>query len=64
MDETMETNSGKSRMNSQPTDNSKSANAAHFCTVSTEPRRRHRWQHNARTIALAEPADREQLQLF
>jgi hypothetical protein len=64
MDEAMETNSDKSRMNSQPTDNSKNANAAHFSTLTTEPRRRHRWKHNTRTIAPLEAADREQLQLF
>jgi hypothetical protein len=38
MDEVMETNSDKSRMNSQPTDNSKNANAAHFSTLTTPDR--------------------------
>jgi hypothetical protein len=38
------------------------SNAAHFCTITTEPRRRDRWQHNP--VAEAEPADREQLDLF
>jgi hypothetical protein len=60
----MQIHSKPSSKNSQPTDNSKNANAAPLSTLTTEPRRRDRWKHNARAIAPLEAADRDQLQLF
>jgi hypothetical protein len=56
--------SKESSLNSTNSEPPNSNNAAPLCTITTEPRRRHRWKHNARTIAPLEAADREQLQLF
>jgi hypothetical protein len=64
MDETMEPDSDKSRMNSPHTDSNKSANATRFSTVSTEPRRRHQWQHNPVAVVSVELPARDQLPLF
>jgi hypothetical protein len=63
MDETMEPDSDKSRMNSPHTDSNKNANAARFSTVTTEPRR-HPWRHNPVAAVEVERGDREQMTLF
>jgi hypothetical protein len=51
-------------MNSTNLEQNKPDNAAHFCTITTEPRRRHRWKHNPIAAVNVELPARDQLPLF
>jgi hypothetical protein len=56
--------SSKSKQNSTASEQSNIDNDGHLCTVTTQPRRHHQWEHNELKPESSAPIAREQLQLF